>query len=341
LLRVTLPTGAHHGFIFNLYSSDPKVVVTHEQVVMRWGTIVHLIPLVTYPVLDPKFVSIIVAGNGYVGSTTIQVLPPLFPPPSGDLLVNGSFERPAAPTYGTRSLPGWRVVRGAVDILGPDRRAPATEYGNQSLVLAGTQGAATIEQSFVTEPGRLYTFFGWIARSVDVSVGRANVFLNDDFFVQLVHSNLPYAATTEEYLMWRQFSYLFRATSSITTLQLTNVSTPSGGAGGLVLDGLSVLAVDGPFPAWSLGTPAALTARASGPARIELTWLDTSADELAFEIHRRTEAEDWVWVAHVAPNRVLFTDLGVVPGVLYRYRVRAQNARGASPWSNEVSVVAP
>lgn len=121
-----------------------------------------------------------------------------------------------------------------------------------------------------------------------------------------------------------------------TSVTITAFRTDPGGG----IAALATLLVLPGTPVASPGTPVALTARPLSPGQIELAWLDTSANELAFEIHRRTSAGDWVWIALVAPNTTRFTDY-VIAGVTYSYRVRAQSARGVSAWSNEAAALAP
>src|SRR5581483_11993481 len=145
-----------------------------------------------------------------------------FPP--GNLLVNGSFEDPGNSPYGTRALPGWQVTQGTVDLVPPEGWQPAPGQGRQSLDLVGTPGAASIKQTFATVPGQSYLFSGWLSHNHGVSEGRANVFLNGAFFVQLYHSNALYGTATGSDMRWQPFAYSFRATALTTTLKLTDVT---------------------------------------------------------------------------------------------------------------------
>jgi fibronectin type 3 domain-containing protein len=164
-------------------------------------------------------------------------------PPFGNLLVNGSFEDPKGSPHGLRNLPGWRMTRGTVDILTEPGWQAA--HGQQMIDLVGTPGAATIEQSFPTEPGREYLFSGWISRNPEVSEGRANVYLNGQFFVQLYHRE---PGVIHRNMRWVPFAYRFRAVSPVTTLTLEDVTNLWDGGGGIFLDGLSVTSDDGQVP---------------------------------------------------------------------------------------------
>jgi hypothetical protein len=172
-----------------------------------------------------------------------------------NLLANGSFEFPdsthSAFTWGYTfgqldrssqvprffrgyTIPGWRIPVGTIDLT-PRETAPAPGQGRQSVGLVGSPGAAKIEQTFFTEPGREYLFNGWLARDTAVNEARADVYLHDQFLVQLHHQGPATAAKPG----WQTFSYRFRATSPQTTLTITDVTFLSDVAG-TELDGLVV-----------------------------------------------------------------------------------------------------
>jgi hypothetical protein len=339
--QVTLPAPAPPlGAVLVLGSSHPTVAAVPASftAVVPPGATTVAFPVVTFPVALATTVTLSVAwqGTGAGALATLQVLPGAPVTPPGNLLLNGSFEEPGSSPYGTRALPGWQVTQGTVDLVPAGEWQPAPGEGRQSLDLVGSPGAARIEQTFATMPGQEYLFSGWMAHNPSNPVapeGRADVFLNGQFFTLLFHRD-P-AATTRE-MRWVPFAYRFRATASATTLALAEVSN-LWSLGGLVLDGLAVAPVGEPFPPLSPGTPTFVSVRPVAPTQIELAWLDTSADETAFEIQRRTLAGDWVWIALVTANTTRFTDYAVLPGTTYLYRVRAQSARGASAWSPEAS----
>jgi hypothetical protein len=166
-----------------------------------------------------------------------------------NLLVNGSFEEPDVtatffgfapfgPSNGTYSIPGWSITAGSIDVVSYRYWQP--EDGNNSLDLVGTPplglpGAGTIEQNFATEPGRVYSFSGWVTHHFGITIGRADVFVNDVSLPQLFTSG----TVTQANMGWAPFERLFQATSSTTTLRLSDV-TGIYNYGGTVLDGLSV-----------------------------------------------------------------------------------------------------
>jgi probable HAF family extracellular repeat protein len=66
---------------------------------------------------------------------------------------------------------------------------------------------------------------------------------------------------------------------------------------------------------------------------IELVWADSSSDESAFEVWRKSSTGEWILASILAPNSHSYLDTDVVPGTSYEYRVRALNRSGASDWS--------
>ena len=74
-------------------------------------------------------------------------------------------------------------------------------------------------------------------------------------------------------------------------------------------------------------------------SRATLTWEDHSSNELGFKIERKTESKGtYHEIATVGPNTTTYTDTGLSGGTTYYYRVRAYNADGQSPYSEEIRV---
>jgi hypothetical protein len=88
-------------------------------------------------------------------------------------------------------------------------------------------------------------------------------------------------------------------------------------------------------------SPDRLDANAPSSARVELTWRDNSANEVAFEIQRGESSTTFVTIGEVEADATTFTDFDVSTGQRWIYRVRARNGDGLSGFSNEDSVTVP
>ena len=74
--------------------------------------------------------------------------------------------------------------------------------------------------------------------------------------------------------------------------------------------------------------------------RADLSWVDNASNETGFAIERCTGAKctSFVQVATVGANVRVYSDTTVPGRGTYRYRVRATNGSGASPYSNRAKV---
>lgn len=84
--------------------------------------------------------------------------------------------------------------------------------------------------------------------------------------------------------------------------------------------------------------PAGLAATAVFATTVQLAWSDLSATESNFRLERRRGGEAFVPIAAVAAGVASYFDTGLTPETAYSYRIRAQNAAGASGYSAEVEV---
>ena len=86
----------------------------------------------------------------------------------------------------------------------------------------------------------------------------------------------------------------------------------------------------------SLSPPTKLTATVISSSRIDLAWRDNSTSEKGFKVQRRREGSgDWVDAGTTAANSTTYSDMGLLPGTAYRYRVQAFNDTASSAFSNE------
>ncbi|HEY3358939.1 MAG TPA: DUF2341 domain-containing protein [Polyangia bacterium] len=80
--------------------------------------------------------------------------------------------------------------------------------------------------------------------------------------------------------------------------------------------------------------PGGLTAARQTENRIDLTWTDGTSDETGFRVERCQGAgcASFAVVATLAPNTTAYSDSGLAPNTLYRYRVTAYKTAGCG-WS--------
>lgn len=87
--------------------------------------------------------------------------------------------------------------------------------------------------------------------------------------------------------------------------------------------------------------PANLLAGATAPTSITLKWSDTAFNELSYELERSLAEGSFQKIADLPANSTNFTVSGLTENTAYRFRVRAVNSAGLSPYSNTASVVTP
>ena len=136
-------------------------------------------------------------------------------------------------------------------------------------------------------------------------------------------------STGQSQLVTVRFSPLAAGTSS-------GAVTFSGAGGitrGVIGGGISV------SPATA---PTGLAARAASPSQIDLTWHDANGNETQSRIERKMGAGGtFAQITTTGANVVTSSDTGLSPSTTFVYRVRACNAVGCSPYSNEATASTP
>jgi len=80
--------------------------------------------------------------------------------------------------------------------------------------------------------------------------------------------------------------------------------------------------------------PSNLTAAANGKTEVSLSWTDNSDNEDAFKVERSPAgADSWMLLTTTLANATSYTDIGVVCGTSYDYRVSATNTAGYSDYA--------
>ena len=87
--------------------------------------------------------------------------------------------------------------------------------------------------------------------------------------------------------------------------------------------------------------PSNLAATAVSSTRINLTWRDNSNNETKFQIWRKVVGGTFSKLATVNANVTSYADMGLTPATTYKYKVRAKNTAGYSPFSNIATATTP
>ncbi len=87
--------------------------------------------------------------------------------------------------------------------------------------------------------------------------------------------------------------------------------------------------------------PSGLASVAFSSSRVDLSWVDASANEDVFRVERALGNGTFAEVATLGPNVTVYSDTAVAPGSTYSYRVRASNSGGFSPYSAPSTVSTP
>ena len=121
--------------------------------------------------------------------------------------------------------------------------------------------------------------------------------------------------------------------SSPGTYAASLTVTDNGGAASTATRSIVVTAALPP------AAPTNLAATALGRSSISLQWTNGTADQTQVSVERcrGSGCTAFAQVATLPGAATTFTDSGLSPRTTYRYRVRAHNAAGASPYSNTAS----
>jgi hypothetical protein len=108
------------------------------------------------------------------------------------------------------------------------------------------------------------------------------------------------------------------------------------------------LNASGASPASNVGTvtvpvavpsaPTGLSGIAVSRRQINLSWVDTSANETGFRVERSTNGSTWTQVGTVGVNVRSYAATGLASNTTYSFRVRAYNASGNSAYTSVVAV---
>lgn len=92
----------------------------------------------------------------------------------------------------------------------------------------------------------------------------------------------------------------------------------------------------------SLLIPTGLSATATAPTQISLSWVDNATGEDGYKIERKEANGSYSQIASISANATSYTDSGIKDGTSYTYRVRAfNNIPADSLYSNESTAISP
>lgn len=84
--------------------------------------------------------------------------------------------------------------------------------------------------------------------------------------------------------------------------------------------------------------PGNLLGRSPSGTQVNLTWTDNSTNETGFRLERSVNGVNFSLIAAPVANQVSFSDVGLIPGTTYWYKILAVNAQGSSGYSNVISI---
>ena len=172
------------------------------------------------------------------------------------------------------------------------------------------------------------------------------------FGIQFRNNPQPAVGVASNLIVWGNVTnvgILDTSTLDMTSSDIEGTNYP--GAGNISADpqfdgnyrvppGSPAAAMGARFPLGGIpSAPSLLAALVDGTNAITLSWQEDADNENAFFIQRSTNGIDWEALAPTGPAQTSYTDNSADTGVLYFYRVRAENSSGISPWSNPASAI--
>jgi choice-of-anchor C domain-containing protein len=156
--------------------------------------------------------------------------------PAANLLVNGDFRQSPRPARyqtvekGSKEIAAWSVVKGDVDVDGPDPNMPLFR-GMVTIDLDGTMPGA-VQQTFDTKPNQSYRVSFVLSGNFQCGPGMKTLRLTVDESTQ----DFPFdvSGRTATNMGWTDKSVSFMATGAKTTLQFESLDDPKSSCGPVI-----------------------------------------------------------------------------------------------------------
>ncbi|HXY43302.1 MAG TPA: choice-of-anchor C family protein, partial [Acidimicrobiales bacterium] len=198
---------------------------------------------------------LLVLGFASVLAPIVQTLTSAPASASTNLIENGSFETPLAPsctdaydcpnegfetlTPSSQGLTDWTIGGPGIDLVNNHWEA---ENGVQSVDLAGGVGGGSVSQTVTTVTGDTYTLSWWMAGNPDngPAIKTMDVYWNGTL---IDDPSFNTAGHTDASMGWVEEQVDFIATSTSSTVEFADASSPQSGYGA-TLDNVSLTPMD-------------------------------------------------------------------------------------------------
>ena len=211
-----------------------------------------------------------------------------------------------------------------------------------TLTGTATEAAAPYESvlavASITNTGARSSFSNYGATTVDLGAPGSGIWSTtpSNWYSSFSGTSMATPHVTGAAVLYKSLHPLATAEEVRTAILQSATATPTPSMAGVTQTGgrLNIGFWFASVPAPS--APSLLGATAVSTSQINLSWTDNAGDEDGINIERCAGATctNFAQVASLGPNTTSYQNTGLAASTTYRYRVRAFNAGGSSPYSN-------